>query len=294
MIIRLDYFFLQNLCLDFILMLAIGKMIQKRLNIIRIFIGCISINICYLVVYMLETFHVPHYYILFLTLLCIQIFGHIYKVKDVKKQILLWRCSILAIFFAGGAVTSVSHWLGNDNISFGYVVIIVILSGALLCKMAVLKDKNTILSSDKECIYEVRFKRGKRMSKGRAFYDTGNQLKSVINGRGIAVLTWNLAKKLLDEQEKEEYLRKRVKKDISGENKIDGFYKIVYETIGEDSGIMPGIMVDEVEIKTEEGNILTKSIMIGISPTSMLKKKKCDCLLPADIFERRNRKAERS
>ena len=293
MIIHLDSFFFQNVCLDFALMLTINKRFKKRQNVIRILTGCVSINICYLGIFMMEIFEIPYYYWGIPVIACFIIFAHTYKIRGINQQITLWKHSMLVLFTAGGAAVSLSRLIGQDKIRFRHILFAVILSCFLWRRMDIHKNNPVALAADPNGTYDICFKRGEKMGKGKAFYDTGNQLKSVINGRGIAVVTWRLAKELLDDQEKEEYKKRKAAKNISGENKTDRFYKIVYETIGEAPGEMPGILADEVEIITEEGKIVTKSIMIGISPANILKQKKCDCLLPADIFEERNRKAER-
>lgn len=306
MIIRLDYFFMKNLCLDFMLMVTVNKIMQKRVHIVRIFAGCISINLCYLAIEILTMLETPDYYIWLLVLTALLIYVNTYKAKELKKQISLWKYSLLVLIAAGGGALGICGLWKKERIGFGYVLMITGAVCVCLYRALVYDVENVRFPQKQEYIYEICFQRGEKRGTGKAFYDTGNQLMSMMNGRGIAVVTWKLASQLLSEKEKEEYLRRKetmkkikergfheIKKKNSRERKTDGFYQIIYQTIGNDCGVMPGVLVDEVRIKTREGDIVTKSILIGISPTDMLKRKRCDCLLPADIFESKNRKAER-
>ena len=125
---------------------------------------------------------------------------------------------------------------------------------------------------------------GKRVQ-GTGFLDTGNMLVEPISGAGVSIVTKELFQKLLTKEEKIELSNILREGMINNRGTLLLRY-IPYHSVGESQGMLPGILVDEMEIRLPDGKRIRKEReWLGICDKYLSNSAGFDILFYGEIFK---------
>lgn len=141
-------------------------------------------------------------------------------------------------FLFGGAI----GWLGETGMGSGRLLLCAFAAFVLI--RAVYSILRSARSDDKN-IYSVTISLGEGQSRAQGLLDTGNRLVEPYLRRPVCVAEYELLSGLLGQ----------------GENKIR---YIPYQSVGNPSGLMPVVTVDEMLIEGEQGPVCRKNVVVGM------------------------------
>ncbi len=166
------------------------------------------------------------------------------------------RCMIgfyLTAAAVSGALFGIREFLGLHSIS-----LIFLLGGSIGIQLAAGAIRRMSGNGmPEQYMYETWLEwRGKRIQ-GTGFFDTGNRLAEPISGAGVSIVTKELFQKLLTQEEKMELSEALSEGMINHRGTLLLRY-IPYHSVGEERGFLPGILVDEMEIRLADGKRIRK------------------------------------
>lgn len=217
--------------------------------------------------------------------------------------VLLWTFSIRKLFLFCKAVLAVLAYtilMGGGCYAFKNIVpenriwflgqwrtVLECMLVYILCRCAGRRLKKDTVTT-KECTYEVEIQRKGRTVHLQGFYDSGNLLESRWTGKGICILSLKSADGLFTQEEKEILRFLFVQKDfpwkIMTDNLWSGIFPISYSSVGKEQGWMPGISADQIIVRKNGEVLAERKGVLGITARQIIREKKVDILLPADIF----------
>lgn len=137
---------------------------------------------------------------------------------------------------------------------------------------------------EKQMYVTVLTYHGKRVQ-GTGFLDTGNMLVEPISGAGVSIVTKELFQKLLTKEEKIELSNVLREGMINNRGTLLLRY-IPYHSVGESQGMLPGILVDEMEIRLPDGKRIRKEReWLGICDKYLSNSAGFDILFYSEIFK---------
>ena len=98
--------------------------------------------------------------------------------------------------------------------------------------------------------------RGRRVQ-GTGFLDTGNRLVEPVSGAGVSIVTKELFQKFLTKEEEIQFSKTLSEGMLNNRGTLLLRY-IPYHSVGEERGFLPGILVDEMEIRLADGKRIRK------------------------------------
>lgn len=205
MSIYLDYIFIENFCITFIILLETAYLIRKRTNKLRLVLGSIicALYVCIMIVLKIDELD---YVISKIALNIITVYIA-FKTRDIKEYL-----KIISVFYL---VTGVNI---GTNIFISQMFNLpvnslrgktIVYGGGVLASYLIFKYLWKIYNNnmtEKDCLYNVIIKFQNKSFKYTGFLDTGNSLKDIINNRYVL-----FAK---NKENIEEYIDKRNVVDI--------------------------------------------------------------------------------
>lgn len=144
-----------------------------------------------------------------------------------------------------------------------------------------LNSKNTFLNID--IFYE------ERMLKVNALLDSGNMLKDPISGMPVIIIEKATLSKLIPEE-----ILDHIEKIMGGDDKeekeeiqqyLSKIRMVPFMSIGKENGMLVGIRIDKVKIKTEDINTERKNVIVGIYNNKLTKDNKYNALIGLNLLE---------
>jgi stage II sporulation protein GA (sporulation sigma-E factor processing peptidase) len=278
-----DIIFILNFFIDFILLFLLKKVNRKRSNGTRL-IGAAATGAFFAV--LVSIFPWMHVILRFAVMnvaasvLMIYIaFGRL-KITDLIKQVITLY---LITYFVGGLMNSIYYntnlrlyllKLGNSltwsNISWKFVIIVMILIlPAVLFLLWLLRW----YQSNVREIYEVELILENRSIHTKGFMDSGNCLYDPIFQRPIMVVESTLMEELLSEEFYKDF--NNAKQYLEGNNLNRDHWEIgkdhelrfrfiPYQSIGKTQGMMLGLILDKILIRTGKETICNEKVTTAI------------------------------
>ena len=232
----IDVFFLENMILNYVVLLLVGLTLKKKISPGRIFLSSFigAIGACILMMCpvknMLVTFALG-YGLTGIWMVKIG-YGITQRRMLAKGVLLLYGIT----FLLGGIFQALTS----------QITLPVILSGILSAFILTLLLKGyQSLKYKTQNMYEVTVALNGKTLCVRGLRDTGNQLKEPVTGKPVSILEYTAAKELLDENAK--------------------MFYIPYHSIGKSSGLLPGVALDYMSIKREHGSQKLERPIIAVS-----------------------------
>lgn len=132
-------------------------------------------------------------------------------------------------------------------------------------------------------LYDVTLEKDGKAVCLKGFLDSGNHLRSPFTGRPVHVLEYDMAVKILGEEEQREL------GELMGLEQVDvpvgKFFLIPYHTIGNNSGLLPVMEIDRICIKHGESRKSTKGALAAVIRTIGSKKGAYQMILHPQILK---------
>lgn len=291
MSIYLDIVFIENVIMNYIILLATVIITKEKLNQIRIIISSIIGGI-YAVSYYVTKFStyitIPAKVILSIVMIYIAI-----NPKSIKKMIKELIVFYLTSFAFGGCAIAVLYTIKPQNIInkkgslIGIYPIKVALIGGIIGFITIIiafklvKNKMSI----KDLFCTVKIIDNGTEKKVKAFLDTGNFLKDPITKLPVIIVE---KEKLIDILPRE--ILENTNKIISGEFEIKDKYisklrVLPFSSLGKQNGMLLGFKVEKVIVILNEEEVIRNDVIIGIYDKKLSINEKYECLIGMNYLE---------
>lgn len=291
MTVYLDIIFLENLCINCIILLATALINKNPISIIKILLSSLIGSIYAVLVYLsiLEIFS----NIILKILLSICMVHVAYNPKNVKvliKEIILFY---LTSFTFGGVAFALLYFvkpqeiLIKNGLLIGTYPIKIVLTGVILgfiiITVAFKNFKKRLLNKDMFCNITINF--DEKYKTVKAMIDTGNLLKEPITGIPVVVIEKS---ELLDIFPKE--ILENVENIITGKKNIEidkylsRFRVIPFTSLGKENGMLLGFKIDTLQIDYDEQESNIEGAIVGIYDKKLTKTNTYHALVGLDIL----------
>lgn len=295
MTIYIDIVLIENLIMNYIILLATGIIAKEKIKHIKLILASLLGAIYTLIAYVniLEIYTNFALKIL-LSILIVYIAYNPQSVNKMWKMLLLFY---LTSFAFGGAAFALIYIvkpkdiLMKNGLFLGtYPLKTIILGtaiafGIIITAFSIVKSKIT----KKDIIYDIEIKMNNKLIKTKALVDTGNMLKEPISNMPVVViervLLYNcVPKEILNNLESImggdfEKVPDRIQKEYISKLKL-----IPFASLGKSNGMLIGIKPEYLKIIKKDETIEEKNIILGIYQQSLTKKGEYQALMGMEFI----------
>lgn len=297
MTVYLDIVFLENLCMNYIILFATGYIVKLKVKQIRIILSSCLGSLYAILVYMQNNILISNIVIkVILSIVMLLIAFSPKNLKQFFKEIILFY---LVSFVFGGCAMFLLYLVKPQNVFIRngvyvgkYPIKIVLLGGIvgfIVTQIAFKLVKGKISKKDIYANLNIFFN-GKNVNV-KALIDTGNMLKDPISGIPVVIVCKNKLYELFPENilnNLENIINGKITQKIFFDNKklVSRFRIIPFSSLGMPYGLLLGIKVDKVEIDFEESKENVEEIIVGIYDKILNANDKYAALIGLNVFER--------
>ncbi len=273
MTIYLDLILLENIVMNYIIILATGMICKVNIKNIRVFLasllGAIYAIITYLVDIEIYTNQITK---IIVSICMVYIAFNSNNVKIMLKQLLIFY---LTSFCFGGAAYYLLYNLKPNLIQISngflvgtYPIKIAVLGGILgffiiNISFKVIKSKLT----KKDMLYDIEIFFKENKSNIKVILDTGNLLTDPITKTPVLIVEAQRLKNIIPEK-----ILNNIEDVIYNNNNIEEIAEeiktrcsiIPFSSIGKNNGIIIGFRPDYIKIYTNEGEEIRRKVIVGI------------------------------
>lgn len=295
MTIYIDIVLIENLIMNYIILLATGIIAKEKIKHIKLILASLLGAIYTLIAYVniLEIYTNFALKIL-LSILIVYIAYNPQNVNKMWKMLLLFY---LTSFAFGGAAFALIYIVKPQDILMKnglflgtYPLKTIILGtaiafGIIITAFSIVKSKIT----KKDIIYDIEIKMNNKLIKTKALVDTGNMLKEPISNMPVVViervLLYNcVPKEILNNLESImggdfEKVPDRIQKEYISKLKL-----IPFASLGKSNGMLIGIKPEYLKIIKKDETIEEKNIILGIYQQSLTKKGEYQALMGMEFI----------
>ena len=279
MTLYIDLILLENIIMNYIIILATGMVCRIDIKHIRIFLSSLLGAIYAIVTYVVDLgICVNNISKFFISISMVYIAFNSSSIKVMIKQVLIFY---LTSFCFGGAAYYLLHNVNpnmlksTNGVLIGtYPIKIAILGGILgffIINISFRIIKNKL--SKKDMLYDIEIYYKERSANLKVILDTGNFLKDPITNTPVLIVEAEKLKKIIPMTTLE-----NINNIITGSNleDIDEDIKtrcsiIPFSSIGKENGMIIGFRPDYIKIYTEEGEKIRRKVIIGIVKNKIVK-----------------------
>lgn len=303
MTVYLDIVLLENLCMNYIILLATGYLMKVKMKQLRLAASSLLGGI-YAVIAYLEI--LPIYSSLgmkiILSILMIYLAFCPKGIKLLGKQLVIFY---LTSFVFGGCAFALLYFIRPQDILMRngvyvgtYPIKIALLGGIVgfIITYIAFKIVKTKLRK-KDILYSIEITLQEKKLSIKAMLDTGNLLKDPISGMPVIVVEKEqlyslLPIQLLNHIEEwiggdETFLSQMEEKEL-----VTRFRMIPFSSVGKQNGLMLGFKADQVVIEKEEGTQIRNDVIIGIFNQTLSRDMRYSALIGLDLLEERSEASE--
>lgn len=270
MTIYLDIVCIENIVLNYLILVCTGKILKIKVRVIRTLIASFlgSIFSILNLIYPLNNIGNIIYKIV-ISLLMVKIIFRIESFKDYAKKILFFY---LISFVFGGLTLAMLYFVDSNSLKINkynlfsgkYVLKIVIISSVLSFVLlhiiiGYLKEKSFVKKSI--CYVEIVY--NSMILKTKCFIDTGNLLKEPITGKDVIIVEKEILNNVLDKTILDSLLNIESGNILDNEKNMSNVFVIPYSSLGKNNSIILGFKPDCIKIICDEEKIV-KNAIIGI------------------------------
>lgn len=296
MTIYLDIIFIENLCMNYIILFATGYILRAKINQIRIIISSCLGSFYAILMYLQNSIFFSSIFLkILLSIVIILISFYPKNIKQLFKQVTIFY---LMSFVFGGCAIFLLYFIKPQNVLMKngvyvgrYPIEIALLGGIVgfaIIKISFKFIRGKLNKKDMYVKLSIFFNNNKVEVK--ALMDTGNMLKDPISGIPVIVVCKNKLSKLLPQivlDNLENIINGRIAENLMNEKDIISKFRIIpFSSLGIQNGILLGIKIDKVEIYFEENIEIIEDIIIGIYDKTLNKNDEYAALIGLNIFER--------
>lgn len=292
MTVYLDIVLLENILLNYIIILSTAIISKEKISCIRIALSSIIGGIFAIITYVTDLPMIPGMIMkVIISIIMIEI---AFKVRNLNKFIKILIFFYLVSFTFGGIAFMLLFFVSPQNIIINknrfvgtYPLKITILAGGvgfIIISIVAQIIKNRITKRNMICELEIFYK-GKN-KKLKTMLDTGNLLKEPISNADVIIVEKESLKDIVSNDILENI--NTILKGTYLESRNIHSYKIKiipFSSLGNDNGLLIGFKPDYIKIYGEE-EITRNDIIIGIYNGKLTKNDMYTSLIGLDIFEK--------
>lgn len=295
MTIYIDVVLIENLIMNFIILLATGLVLKEKIKNIRLLLASL-LGAIYSVVSYLSILEIYASIVLkiILSIVMIYIAFNPQTMKKMWKDILLFY---LTSFVFGGAafaliyIVKPQEILMKNGLFLGTYPLKTIILGAIIAFIIIMTAFTVVKSkiTKKDMFCEVEIQLNGKVIETTAMIDTGNLLKEPITNTPVVVVEHTL---LYDCIPKEilNHLDELLGGDFNNiseeikEKYITKLKFIPFSSLGKQNGMLLGIKADNIKIKDSEKIEKKENIIIGIYNKSLTKRGEYRALMGIELL----------
>lgn len=274
----MDVYFISNTVMNFVLLFLVGKVTKSQFRLLRISIGSIAgaVGACILLI-MGQLSSIIQ--------VCIGLVGIapiMVAIAFPHRNLYEFRSQLLHLYFVtsliGGILTCLIYnknvmnprvgSQGDEKTQFSIWMIGVIAVVIIVFMPVIIRIMNH-MSNRLQTIYQVTIFLENRMVTVKGLYDTGNHLREPISKKPVTIVEDEVIKTIM-EKELEEY-NTRIK-------------LIPYRSIGQNQGMLYGLLIDEIEVQVGTEIRRHKDVVIGIYHGTLSSKKEYQAILHEEML----------
>lgn len=270
----IDKFFLENLILDYLLLLAVRKVLKCRAPWWRLTLASIfgAGGVCLMVVFPIKNTWI--FNILGFGILSV---GMIKIGCQVKGKSALIRGTALLYLFAfilGGIWVMLLSQIAMTGILLGlvsYLTFRLVLSCYQRYKMKT------------EYLYKVTICLNGKSKCLLGFCDTGNQLRQPFTGKPVSIIDYDSISEILEDDMKKQLLQ--MYQFQNGEITTEKICYIPYHSIGQKNGLLPGLKLDYLSVQRQGTSQIVGGAVAAITKESVSSKGEYQMILNPSVIE---------
>lgn len=296
MTVYIDIIFLENLCMNYIILFAVGMISKHKIKHIRLILSSV-LGSAYAIMSFLPMLNI-YSNIIFKIILSIGMVYLAFAPRNVKQLFNMLMLFYLTSVALGGCAFALLYFIKPQEIFMKnglligtYPIKIALLGGTIGFVLIITTFKvvkNKISRKDMFCEIEITF--NSNSTKIRAMIDTGNMLREPITKMPVIVvqsdsLAQILPKKILNNLQKIMGGDLKENDDIVIEDELISKLRVIpFSSLGKQHGLLLGFKPDNVKIEYD-GNIkVLDNIIIGIYEKELSKDKLYKALIGLDIM----------
>ena len=295
MILYADVVFIENLCINYIILLITFKILKKKLKKIRILFASIIGGIYAVLSYInIETGMLSLFIKIIMSILIIKIAFNSKIIKEIIQEIIVFY---LVTFGLGGAIFAVLFNIGKNQIVIRNGVVIgissakILISGIIIGYLIIVKTIKILKKMFRaSSVYgNIRIVMNNKEIELKAMLDTGNLLVEPISKSPVIIVE----KEKLNNIIPDDILNIDIGGDVERIDVRDEYISkiklIPYSSVGKENGILMGIRAEKLIIELDNKKYETDDVIIGVFEKQFKSNGKYSALLGIDILERSKR-----
>ncbi len=295
MTIYIDIVLIENIIMNYIILLATGIVLKEKIKALRLFLASL-LGAIYSVLSYFLTLQLYNSLILkiILSIIIVYISFNPQNIKRMWKDILLFY---LTSFVFGGVafaliyIVKPQEILMRNGLFLGIYPLKTVLLGAVVAFIIILAAFTIVKSkiTKKDMFCEIEIEINKTIVKTIAMIDTGNMLKEPISNTPVIVVEHTL---LYESMPKEilDHLDELLGGDFNNvpeeirEEYISKLKLIPFSSLGKQNGMLIGIKAQSVKIKNQDKEETKEDIIIGIYNKSLTKRGEYRALIGIELL----------
>lgn len=295
MTIYLDVVFIENICMNYIILFATAIITKVKIRQWRIIISSL-IGSIYAIILTLQLLEIYSNFFLKIILSITMVYIALVpkNIKNLLKQLIIFY---LTSFTFGGVAFALLYFVRPQDILMkngvyigSYPIKIALLGGIVgfvIITTAFKLIKNRMTKKDMFCEIQINFK--SKVANVKALVDSGHFLKEPITGLAVIVIESQKLENILPKNilnNIEEILDGKKAEELSKQEYIMYKFRLIpFTSLGKQNGLLLGFKPDSVIIKTEENEKEIKNVVIAIYTQNLTKDNSYNALVSLDIIE---------
>ena len=288
MIIYIDIIFIENIIMNTIILYATAIILKQKVKNIRLIISAVIGSIYSILMYITKL--TIYSSIISKFILSVVMAYVAFKPNDVKKifkQIIIFY---LTSFVFGGVALNLIYFLRPENINIknglftGEYALKVIMLGAIMAFIIIKTKFNT-----KNMYCDINLKINEKQIATKAMIDTGNLVKEPITNTPVVIVEESLLEGIIPKE-----ILKNLENILCGnlenlpqdiqDKYLPKLRCIPFSSLGKENGMLVGIKISEIVVKSEDEEKKTPNIIIGIYERSLTKNGEYRALVGVDLL----------
>lgn len=215
------------------------------------------------------------------------------NIKQLLKHILIFY---LVSFIFGGCTFALIYFIKPENVQIKngvfvglYPIKVGLIAGVIAFIITQIAFKiNKSRLNNKNAFVEIELINKNKNVKTKALIDSGNMLKEPISKKPVIIVEKAILSKIIPE-EVLDYVEKIVGGEKQEKNNIQEYLSkiriVPFMSLGKENGMLVGIKIDKIKIKTEDTKIEKENVIAGIYDKKLTKDNKYNALIGLNILE---------
>ena len=295
MTIYVDIVLIENLIMNYIIILATGIILKVKIKHIRIILASL-LGAIYSIVAYISPLGIYSSLILklLLSIIIVYISFNSQSIKQLLKHVVIFY---MTSFVFGGAAFALIYIvkpqdiLMKNGLFLGTYPLKTVILGAMIAFIVIITAFSIVKSkiSKKDMFCDIEIKLNEKIVKTKAMIDTGNMLKEPITNTPVVVVEHTLLYECIPKEilnNLENILGgdfEKITEDIRNEY-ISKLKLIPFSSLGKQNGMLLGIKPQYLKIINEEQEQVKENVIIGIYNKSLTKRGEYRALIGIELL----------